>query len=99
MASSTKLDEKLEGAEDFRAWRFRIMLVMKEQGLVKHVTEDVPEPEEDEAKEKHFKDQVKAMRIIADSIKNHLIPQVSSLETPKEMLDSLTRMFEGKKHQ
>ena len=96
MTSSTKLDEKLEGAENFRAWRFRVMLVMREQGLVKHVTEDVPEPEEDEAKEKHFKDQVKAMRIIADSIKNHLIPQVSSLETPKEMLDSLTRMFEGK---
>ena len=96
MASSTKLDEKLEGAEDFRAWRFRIMLVMKEQGLIKHVTEDVPEPEEEEAKEKYFKDQVRAMRIIADSIKNHLIPQVSSLETPKQMLDSLTRMFEGK---
>ena len=96
MASSTKLDEKLEGADDFRAWKFRIMLVIREQGLVKHVLEDVPEPEEDEAKEKYFKDQVKAMRIIADSIKNHLIPQVSSLETPKQMLDSLTRMFEGK---
>ena len=96
MASSTKLDEKLEGAEDFRAWRFRIILVMREQGLLKHVTEDVPEPEEEEAKEKYFKDQVKAMRIIADSIKNHLIPQVSSLETPKQILDSLTRMFEGK---
>ena len=96
MASSTKLDEKLEGADDFRAWRFRIMLIMREQGLVKHVMEDVPEPEEEEAKEKFIKDQVRAMRIIADSIKNHLIPQVSSLETPKQMLDALTRMFEGK---
>ena len=96
MASSTKLDEKLEGAENFRAWRFRIMLVMREQDLVKHVTEDVPEPEEEEAKEKYMKDQVRAMRIIADSIKDHLIPQVSSLETPKQMLDALTRMFEGK---
>ena len=36
------------------------------------------------------------MRIIADSIKDHLIPQVSSLETPKQMFDALTRMFEGK---
>ena len=37
-----------------------------------------------------------AKRIIADSIKDHLIPQVSSLKTPKEMFDSLTKLFEGK---
>ena len=34
--------------------------------------------------------------MIADSIKDHLIPQVSSLKTPKQMFDSLTRLFEGK---
>ena len=74
MTSSTKLDEKLEGAENFRAWRFRVMLIIREQSLVKHVTEDVPKPEEEEAKEKFMKDQIRAMRIIADSIKDHLIP-------------------------
>ena len=31
-------------------------------------------------------------RIIADSIKDHLIPQVSSLKTPK----SMSKLFEGK---
>ena len=35
-------------------------------------------------------------RIIADSIKDHLIPQVSSLKTPKSMFYSLTKLFEGK---
>ena len=34
--------------------------------------------------------------IIADSMKDHLIPQVSSLKKPKEMFDSLTKLFEGK---
>ena len=34
--------------------------------------------------------------IIADSIKDHLIPQVSSLKTPKAMFDALTKLFEGK---
>ena len=38
----------------------------------------------------------KAKKIIVDSIKDHLIPQVSSLKTPKEMFDSLTNIFEGK---
>ena len=37
-----------------------------------------------------------AKRIIADSIKVHRIPHVSSLNTPKAMFDSLTKLFEGK---
>ena len=39
---------------------------------------------------------VKAKRIIFDSIKDHLIPQVSSLKTPKEMFNALAKLFEGK---
>ena len=37
-----------------------------------------------------------AKRIIVDSIKDHLIPQVSSLNTPKEIFESFTKLFEGK---
>ena len=44
----------------------------------------------------HKKNLVKAKKIIADSIKDHLIPQVSSLKTLKYMFDSLTKLFEGK---
>ena len=44
----------------------------------------------------HEKNLVKAKKIVADSITDHLIPQVSSLMTPKEMFDSLTKIFEGK---
>ena len=31
-----------------------------------------------------------------DSIKDHLIPHLSSLKTPKEVFDALTKMFKGK---
>ena len=37
---------------------------------------------------------VKDKKIIVDSIKDHLIPKVSSLKTPKYMFDSLTKLFE-----
>ena len=43
----------------------------------------------------HKKNLVKAKKIIVDSITDHLIPQVSSLNKPKEMFDSLTKLFEG----
>ena len=36
------------------------------------------------------------MRIISNSIKYHLIPQVSSKNKPKKMYDALSRMYEGK---
>ena len=39
---------------------------------------------------------VKAKRIIVDSIKDHLIPHVSSFKTPKEVIDALTKMFKVK---
>ena len=49
-----------------------------------------------EAKALDNKNLVKAKRIITDSIKDDLIPQFSSLYTAKEMLESLTKLFEGK---
>jgi hypothetical protein len=45
---------------------------------------------------KYKKDMIRAKRVIANSIKYHLIPQVSSKNTPKKMFDALTRMYEGK---
>ena len=44
----------------------------------------------------HKEKLVKAKKIIADSIMDRLIPQVSSLKKLKEMFDSLTKLFEGK---
>ena len=36
------------------------------------------------------------MRIIVDSIKDHLIPQVLSKKKPKQMYDSLSIIYEGR---
>ena len=46
-----------------------IGLILRENYLDKYIKEEVPEPEEDEAKENHQKDLIKAKRIIVDSIK------------------------------
>ena len=96
MSPSTKLDDKLEGIENSRAWKYIRGLILEENDIANFIKGVVPELEEYEAKEKYKKDMIKAKRIIADSIKDHLIPQVSSKETPKEMFDALTRMYEGR---
>ena len=97
MAPSTKLEDKLEAIENFRAWKYRIGLILEENDLAKYIKVEVAEPEEDEAKEKHKKELIWATKITVDSIKDHLITQVSSKKTPKEMCDSLAKMYEGRK--
>ena len=72
------------------------MLVLEENDLEGFIEVDIPEPDGDEDKEKHKKSLVKAKRIIVDSIKDHLIPHVSSLKNPKQMVDSLSQLYEGK---
>ena len=74
MTNSTKLDEKLEGSENFRAWKYIIMLILEEHDLDGFTKEEVKEPEGDEARCRHKKDMIKDKRIINDSIKDHLIP-------------------------
>jgi hypothetical protein len=45
MAPSTKLDEKLEGVDNFRAWKYRVMLILEENDLEDFVKEEVLEPD------------------------------------------------------
>ena len=80
MSHHTKLDEKLEGADNFRAWKYRISLVLEENELDSYINEEITVPEGDEAKALHKKK----------------FPQVSSIKTPKAMFDALTKLFEGK---
>ena len=96
MMNHNMLEDKLEGAYNFRAWKYRISLILEENELDKHVNEEVLEPEGEEAKENHKKNMIRAKRIIANSIKGHLVPHVSSLKTPKKMFDALIKLFEGK---
>ena len=83
MAPSPKLEDKLEGIENYRAWKYRSGLILKDNDINKYIEKEVAEHDEAEAKEKHKKDLIRAHRIIIDSIKDHLIPQVSSKKTPK----------------
>ena len=53
MSHYTKLDEKLEGVEKFRAWKYRISLVLEENELGSYISGEVPVLEGDEAKALH----------------------------------------------
>ena len=58
MTHHTQLDDKLGGADNFQAWKYRISLILEENDLDQYISKEFLEVEGHEAKD----------RIIADSI-------------------------------
>jgi hypothetical protein len=103
MTNSMKYENKLEGASNLRAWKTRIDLILAKNKVLDIVKGKIVKPEfkEGEEKEPHnvasmekFKDvDINAMHIIVDSIKDHLIPYISHIDSSKKMYDALTNLF------
>jgi putative lipoic acid-binding regulatory protein len=103
MTYSMKSENKLDGASNFRAWKTRIDLILAKNKVLDIVKGKIVKPEFEEGKEKEpqnvaamekFKDgDINAMSIIVDSIKDHLIPYISHLNSSKKMYDALTNLF------
>ena len=73
MSHHTNIDENIDGADKFWAWKYRISLALEENKLDSYINKEVPVLEGDEAKALHKKKLVMEKRIIAYSIKYHLI--------------------------
>jgi hypothetical protein len=89
-------EHRLDGEDNFISWKHIILLILEDNDLLDHFKEFILELEEEEAMERHKKSEIKAKRILTDSIKDYLIPNVSELRTPKVIFDSLTRLYEIK---
>jgi hypothetical protein len=98
-----KSENKLDGASNFRAWKTRIDLILAKNKVLDIVKGNIVKPKFKEGEEKEsqniaamekFKDvDINAMSIIVDSIKDHLIPYISHLDSSKKMYDALTNLF------
>jgi hypothetical protein len=103
MTYSMKSENKLEGASNFRTWKTRIDLILAKNKVLDIVKDKIMEPQVEAGKEKEpqnvavmekFKDNgINAMSIIVDSVKDHLIPYISHLDSSKKMYDALTNLF------
>jgi len=103
MSSIMKSKNKLEGATDFRAWKTRVDLILAKNKVLDIVKGNVVEPQCEQGKEKDpqhvaamekFKDNdLNAMSIILDSIKDHLIPYIVNLDSSKKMYVALTNLY------
>jgi hypothetical protein len=103
MMNSMKSENKLEGASNFRAWKTWIDLILAKNKVLDILKGKIVKPEFKEGEEKEpqnvaamekFKDvDIIAMSIIVDSIKDHLIPYISHIDSSKKIYDALTNLF------
>jgi hypothetical protein len=64
MATGMRVEDRLEGSGKFRSWKHRLQMILVENDLLEHLTVGVLEPEEEEKKTKHKKNEKKEKIIV-----------------------------------
>ena len=79
-----KVEDNLEGATNFIFWK-SIVLILEENDLLKLANEKIPELNVEEDKSHWRKSDARARRILVDSVRDHLVPQISQKKTTRKM--------------
>jgi hypothetical protein len=96
MASTPlRVEDRLDGASNFLSWKARVTLALKEYDLWELVDKVVAPPTDLTTLEAHKKKEIKAERVLLDSVKDHLIPHLSEKKMTKEMFDALVGLFQS----
>ncbi|XP_059067626.1 uncharacterized protein LOC131858409 [Cryptomeria japonica] len=94
MVNGLKVEDKLDGAANYTSWKFRILIVLEENDLLNYVKSVVDEPSDDTEKAQWRKNNLMAKKILIDSVKDHLIPIISKLNSTKDMFKCLQSLYE-----
>jgi hypothetical protein len=95
-SSSVKAEDRLVGAANFNAWKYRIMNILEENDLEELITREIEEPTSNTARAAYKRKQTKAKRIIFYSIKDSMMPIIGHLRTTKDCFDALANLYEKK---
>ena len=66
-----------------------IVIILEENDLLNLVNQKVAEPNVEEDKSRWQKSDARARRILVDSVRNHLVPQISQKKTTRKMFKAL----------
>jgi hypothetical protein len=91
-----RVEDRLDGASNFLSWKARVTLALKEYDLWELVDKAVTPPTDLTTLDAHNKKEIKAERVLLDSVKDHLIPHLNEKKMTKEMFDALVSLFQSK---
>jgi 3-polyprenyl-4-hydroxybenzoate decarboxylase len=91
---SVRVEDRLEGATKFNVWKIRITNILQKHDLEQYVTTLVEEPMNNARITALRKSREKAKRIIFNSVKDSIMPAMTSLMTAKDCMDTLVNLYE-----
>jgi hypothetical protein len=77
MVNTLKIKDRLEAAINFRAWKPRVLLLLEENDLKEYVDGVIMSPTDLQELATHKKEEVKAKRVLLESVKDHLISHIA----------------------
>ena len=89
-----KVEDRLDGTSNFSSWKSRVLLILKENDLLKFMNENVPEPKDEAEKAQWRKNDARERRILVDSVKDHLVPHISEKMTARKMFRASKKLFQ-----
>jgi hypothetical protein len=99
MVIGLRVDDRIDEAVNFGAWKERMILIMQENELSDIVenstTNPVNVPIDPTLLAAYTKKSIKEKRIILDAIKDHLIPEVTWKSNSYEMWESLMKLYQS----
>jgi len=88
-----RVEDRLDGASNFLSWKARVILALKEYDLWELVEKAITPLRDSTTLDAHNKKEIKAERVLLDSVKDHLIPHLIEKKTTKEMFNALFSLF------
>jgi hypothetical protein len=95
MRNKTLVEDRLDGSSNFNSWKSRLHITLEESDLLKLIEVTLLATTTDEEKDEWKTNDVKARKIIIYSVRDHLLPRISTLKTTYLMYDALKKMFEN----
>jgi hypothetical protein len=91
---SVKSEDRLDGDTNFNVWKLHIENILQEHDIENYVTTVVEEPTNNAGRTTFRKSQTKAKGNIFDSVKDNIMPAMTSLMTAKDCMDTLVNLYE-----
>ena len=89
MVRGLPIKDRLDGASNYGSWKTRVLIALEEYDMVEFVVNDIPKPtEEDQERWASWRrHDVKARKILIDSVKSHLLFHILKAATTNQMFD------------
>jgi hypothetical protein len=93
MAMTLRMEDRLQGAQNFVTWKERVTMVLDVNDVLDHVNDEAAAPTDAATLVTWNKREAKSKSILLDGVKDHIIPHLTGKKSAKEMWYALNDLY------